>query len=714
MSGPFSIARRLAVAAPLLTIAAIANAQGHPTTLTATRGSGADLRVADQVVESMIRDRALVVRDVQRDTLLPDRIHERLDQYLRGVRIVGGDLTRQTAPDGTVSVFGTLHTDLALDLTPTLSIDAARAAIAAAAGGEASGPDAELVILPLSDGYHLAYRGQAIAGLEIMNVLIDARSGALLQRYSDFVSEVGRGKGAYGDDKKVSTKSMSGTFVADDGLRPAAVTTYDMKGNLTRTLNVLNRVTSLGPTDVASDSDNDWNDTNVVDAHVYAGWYYDFLYQRFGRHGLDNRDLRMPLITHPVRIEDIGTAPPDVINLYYLNAFFCSTCLADGRGAMVFGEGAPIGTLSRTIDVKPFSAALDVVAHELTHGVTANSARLNGFQVQRGRRTERGLLRHVRRRHRVLLSTGRQRSAPGVVPAQTRTSRCRPASFRARCRIRCPTDDPDHYTQRFIGGDPHYNSTIASHAFYLAIEGGTNRTSGRSVQGVGAANREQIEKTFFRALTTLMPSSSTFALTRVATIQSARDLYGAGSTVERAVTQAWDAVGVQERTAPTAALLPNPAIPRRLHVHRRRHAALGARHHRVGRLQQPADHPVDVRRVRSHREERRSRNPGAVHLRVLLHLLRRREHDDRRANRRLRRNLRRSPGRDDRRRAGHVQCGRRCRTARRLQHAAHDLAGEVGHAPNAHSSNGPDRRSLHGGERDRRPRPGGLDAIVDT
>jgi len=117
----------------------------------------------------------------------------------------------------------------------------------------------------------------------------------------------------------------------------------------------------------------------------------------------------------------------------------------------------------------------------------------------------------------------------------------------------------DHYTQRNIGGDPHLNGTIAGHAFYLAIEGGTDRTSGLTVQGVGAGNRDQIEKSFFRALTVLMPSSATFAVTRIATIQAARDLYGAGSAAERAITQAWDAVGVQERTAPTAALLPNPA-----------------------------------------------------------------------------------------------------------------------------------------------------------
>jgi len=39
----------------------------------------------------------------------------------------------------------------------------------------------------------------------------------------------------------------------------------------------------------------------------------------------------------------------------------------------------PAARSRSTIDVKPFAAALDVVAHELTHAVTANSARLNGF-----------------------------------------------------------------------------------------------------------------------------------------------------------------------------------------------------------------------------------------------------------------------------------------------------------------------------------------------
>src|SRR5207249_6326512 len=108
--------------------------------------------------------------------------------------------------------------------------------------------------------------------------------------------------------------------------------------------------------------------------------------------------------------------------------------------------------------------------------------------------------------------------------------------------------DPDHYTLRFTGttdnGGVHTNAGIANQAFYLAVEGGTNRTSGLAVQGVGGGNREQIEKTFYRAFTSLLPAQATFAVARAATAQAARDLYGAGSAAERAVTQAWTAVGV--------------------------------------------------------------------------------------------------------------------------------------------------------------------------
>jgi thermolysin len=108
--------------------------------------------------------------------------------------------------------------------------------------------------------------------------------------------------------------------------------------------------------------------------------------------------------------------------------------------------------------------------------------------------------------------------------------------------------DPDHYSIRFTGsaddGGVHINSGIVNQAFYLAVQGGTNGTSRLAVQGVGLANREQIERAYYRAFVFLLPSSATFSTARAATIQAARDLYGATSAAATAITQAWTAVGV--------------------------------------------------------------------------------------------------------------------------------------------------------------------------
>jgi Zn-dependent metalloprotease len=557
---PFGLERSLVLAAILALLPAAVSAQGHPMAVAVSRADVDALRTIDAQVDASMRSGALRIRGTERDAMMPDRRHERLDQYLRGVRIVGGDLTRQSGPDGTVSVFGLLHAGVEIDVTPGLSVERARAAIASAVGGEPFGDAPELVVLPLSDGYHLAYFGQAVAGLEIVNVYVDGNTGALLQQYTDFRNEIGSGRGAYGDEKKVSAKPMSGAFVADDPMRPSAITTYDLRGNLARLTALLNRQTALVPGDIAVDDDNVWTDPTVVDAHVYAGWYYDYLFHRFGRRGIDDRNLRVAVFTHPVRLADIGSATSSVVGTYYLNAFFCSTCTPDGRGGVVFGEGAPRNFLAPGTEVKPFSAALDVVAHELTHAVTGQTARLNGFPF-----SEAGALNEAFS-DIFGASTAFYQLPAGNAPVNAsyiigRDLTVPPGALSRSMANPLSTRDPDFYTQRNIGGDPHFNGVIVTHAFYLAIEGGTNRTSGRTVAGVGPANREQIERAFFRALTVLLPSSATFALTRSATIQAARDLYGAGSAPERAITQAWDAVGVVERTAPTAALLPNPAAP---------------------------------------------------------------------------------------------------------------------------------------------------------
>ncbi len=539
-------------------MASTAFAQSGPVSIASTRADATTLRAVDARVDQMLRSGNLRLRERVADPLMPDRTHERLDQYLRGVRIVGGDLTRQSAPDGTVSIFGTIHDAVDISTTPTLSADAARQAIAAAGGGAFRDGTLELVVLPLSDGYHLAYVGQATTDVDIVNVLVDAGTGTLIKKYSDFINEVATGTGTYGDAKKLSVKAQSGTFIADDGLRPSEITTYDMRGNFSRTLSILNGLPTA-PADIASNTSTQWTDSTVVDGHVYAGWYYDFLFKRFNRRGLDDRDLRIPVITHPVPANAINAAPSSVVGQYYLNAFWCPTCMADRKGSITMGEGAPNGSFFRGIDIKPFASSLDVIAHELTHGVTSYTARLNSFPFADAP----ALNEAFSDMFGTATEFFYQPPGVGVLKADYLMGEDLAVPFGSFVirSLNNPASlgDADHYSQRNPAGEVHQQSTIASHAYYLAIEGGTNRTSGLSVTGVGAANREQVEKSFFRALTVLMPSNSTYALTRVATIQAARDLYGAGSGAERAITQAWDAVGVQERINPTANILPNPA-----------------------------------------------------------------------------------------------------------------------------------------------------------
>ncbi|MXY16365.1 MAG: M4 family metallopeptidase [Acidobacteria bacterium] len=90
----------------------------------------------------------------------------------------------------------------------------------------------------------------------------------------------------------------------------------------------------------------------------------------------------------------------------------------------------------------------------------------------------------------------------------------------------------------------HWNSTVLSHAFYLAIEGGTHETSGLTVPGVGGDRRHDIERVFFRAMTELMPPGANVVIAALAVRVTAIDLFGAGSDVFAAVHQALNAVGL--------------------------------------------------------------------------------------------------------------------------------------------------------------------------
>jgi thermolysin len=105
-------------------------------------------------------------------------------------------------------------------------------------------------------------------------------------------------------------------------------------------------------------------------------------------------------------------------------------------------------------------------------------------------------------------------------------------------------DDPDHYSERYRGrednGGVHINAGIANKAFHLLSVGGIHHLGG-SMSGIGADKAGHI---WYRALTTYMTVLTRFAGARTATLNAAGDLYGAGSAEQAAVCQAWTLVGV--------------------------------------------------------------------------------------------------------------------------------------------------------------------------
>ena len=105
--------------------------------------------------------------------------------------------------------------------------------------------------------------------------------------------------------------------------------------------------------------------------------------------------------------------------------------------------------------------------------------------------------------------------------------------------------------------DVHYTSGVANHFFYLLAEGAVvpagalvpagltpNDLVCNANTGLVGIGREAATQIWYRALTVYMTSTTDYASARVATLNAAADLYGAGSPQQSAVAAAWDAVNV--------------------------------------------------------------------------------------------------------------------------------------------------------------------------
>jgi bacillolysin len=490
-------------------------------------------------VDEMLASGDLRVRLVREDTMIPGRRHERLAQFYRGVPVFGGELIRQSDASGTLSVFGRLYEGIDLDVTPRLGPRDVEARLAEKGGrpfGARGGP--ELVVLPLAGGgYRLVYRTRALFEdvFDVRQCFFDASSGEIVLDYRDLQTQVaGIGTGVLGDRKKISVSPSGSEWTTSDRLRPPSIRTYDFRFNVNRLILFLNadgRPSNLTSRDLGLDSDNVWTDGALVDAHVYAGYVYDYYYERFGRLGLDNANITMHSITHALLRDDWHYYTPDTVGTFFANAFYI------GDGVMYYGDGLPPSVVFFGRHFNYLAGGLDIVAHELTHGVTDYTSRL----IYQG---ESGALNEA---FSDIMGTAVEFFAqPEKADYLLGEDVITPGGLRS---LKSPESygDPDHVSDRYRGpqdnGGVHTNSTIVGHVYYLAIEGGRHRL-GTVVQGVGADNREQIEAAFYRAFTSFLAPSAGFVDARDATIHAARELYGQDSPAERALVQAWTAVGL--------------------------------------------------------------------------------------------------------------------------------------------------------------------------
>ena len=582
------------------------------------------LRRWDATVHGMESTGNLVVMSRRSDASQEGRTHEYLTQYHAGIPVHGGSVSRQLDPGGvTVSLFGTLHQGIDVDTTPELSGAEVAALLEVMHGGKfVADRQPPLSILPrLDSSYVLAYQ---VAMSDGYFYFAGAANGKLLHRVHAFKSQsaVGAGADSTGIRRKLSTTQGDAGFGAYDRMRPGELITLDTRFNLLRAHRLIfghffNLIFNLMPPgepfwtadDIAVDADNDWDDPAVVGAHVYSGWTYDYFSHRHGWEGIDGANGRTI----------------SMVNIDEDNAFFVRPPFGpEGRGVFAFGRA-----IDETSE-DPLTV-LDIVGHELMHGVTHFSvsnrtgsplglfnpfpldarlgpesftdddgetytcatARFPGL-VETMEGLEEGLVPTWCVDGRFLLAysgdgaiheaysdifgesleffyESQGATADYLVGGETKRGPIRslsdpkslrngfyPDVYRDRYEFALTLNEDEFWDYsgfvfvdgQYIGSDDdfgyggdHWNSLILSHAYYLAVEGGTHRTSGITVEGIGGANREVMERIFFHAMQDLMPAAVSLPVAAAVLRQAAVDL-APGSAAERALDQALHAVGL--------------------------------------------------------------------------------------------------------------------------------------------------------------------------
>lgn len=458
--------------------------------------------------------------------------HVRFDRRYKGLPVIGGDLVVHLGERGQFRGASlTQRSPLSLDVRPTLSAAAAIARAEAQFRGTRSERAAAASLAVYARGstprlvHDVLLHGVGPDGTPSeRHVAIDARTGAVLDQWDDIhtAEAAGVGHSLFSGSVDLTTDSVRRFY---EMLDPSRGDHYvaDMKNR------------QFGSGRIFSDADNEWGDatlsdpaTVAVDAALGQNMTWDFFLSSFGRNGIaDNGNGAFSRVHY---------------GRNYVNAFWSDSCFC-----MTYGDG-------NGSSYNPL-VSLDIAGHEMTHGVTSNTAGLI-YSGESGGLNEAmsdifGTLVEYYAGELVyppnyLIGERIYAVNDGVdTPTQ---------ALRFMFKPHLDGISPDCYFNGIGNMDVHYSSGVANHFFYLLAEGavvpaGFDALSdadlvcngNTEIVGIG---REAAAQILYRALTVYLTSSSAYAQARSATLDAAEDLFGPASDEYLAVAAAWSAVGV--------------------------------------------------------------------------------------------------------------------------------------------------------------------------
>ncbi|MBW6439174.1 M4 family metallopeptidase [Actinoplanes hulinensis] len=446
------------------------------------------------------------------------RRHVRFTRTHRGLDVLGGDFVVHTDATGAYTgVTIAQRTAVDVPVTPVITRKRAIAVAGRRFAGARARTNARLVVDAFESTPALAWEvtvsGTAPGGIPSdLVVVVDAGTGKVRRAYD----EVHAADSATGNGVHARTVSIS-TTAAQDGW---VMIDPDRGGNAVRDAgNLIDPGLTTSP--LFTDADNVWGDGTLtdrasvaVDAHYGLAKAWDYFEQTFGRSGIADDGKGTTAYVHYSRI--------------YKNAFWRSSC-----HCMFLGDGQPV----------PWTT-LDIVAHELAHGLTDQTADL----VYTG---EAGALNEANSdifATLVEFFVNSRIDGPDYTIGEDVTTSGSPLRYMAE-----PSKDgrsASCWTPQVKDLDVHHGSGIGNKFFYLlAVGSGTTPGRGTSTPCNGAPavtgiGNDKAARIWYQALTAYMVSNTNWSGAREATLKAAVDLYGAGSTEAGTVQAAWLAVGV--------------------------------------------------------------------------------------------------------------------------------------------------------------------------